>query len=229
MSTTRQAADRMGVGASARVDCSVPAGAPTTTRFIPRRIAVPLVLLLLVPYTAYFWASPTGLGSTILGFLPGLIGIGLLLGSGFQTPDLYLRPGHLSRRGGLALAAVFPLLAVIVASGTWSGWDRAHPLESALGGVAQELYFRASVLPAMLWLLRGRLRSALVGHGMLSVAWHARMFTQSGLVLGVVIFLVLLIAQLAWGYAANHDRTVVWVTLQHMAFLVAMSPFTWGY
>ena len=84
------------------------------------------------------------------------------------------------------------------------------------------------MLPVVLWLLRGRLTQALVLQALLDVLWHARMFTQAPPVFGVVIFSVLFLTELGWGYAAHHDRTLAWVVVQHSAFLVAMSAFTWG-
>jgi Type II CAAX prenyl endopeptidase Rce1-like len=223
----------MNVQSTARLESALPPATPTRaprrTGIFSRTVAAALVLPLLLPYSAYFWVSPSGAGATLLGFVPGVVGTSLLLAGGFGSGDLYLRLGRLSRAGALALAGVFPLLAVIVASGAWSGWDGPRAVESAMGGLAQELYFRASLLPALLWLLRGSVRRAIVGQALLDVTWHARMFTQSGLVLGAVIFLVLLVTKLAWAYAVHHDRTLAWVTLQHSAFLVAMSLFTWEY
>jgi hypothetical protein len=54
------------------------------------------------------------------------------------------------------------------------------------------------------------------------------MFTQAPPAAWVGIFLVLFLAKLSWGYAAHHDRTLIWVATQHSVFLVAMSLFTWG-
>ncbi len=194
----------------------------------PSVAAVVGVLLLLAPYTLYFWMAPRGVLAVLLGFLPGLLGTAALLRAGFSRDALYLRAGRLSWRGGLVLLGVFPLLGVILASGTWQGWDAGFAVESTLSGLSQELYFRASLLPALLWLAGGRLALALPVHALLDVLWHGRMFTQMPPVAWPVVFLVLFVAKLGWGYAAHHDRTLVWVIAQHSLFLVAMSLFTWG-
>jgi hypothetical protein len=190
-------------------------------------LAVALVLLLLGPYAAHFWHSPRGVAGTLLGLVPGLLAVALLLAAGFGRADLYLRIGRLSARGLAALVGVSPLLAVILASGTWQGWDAAYAVESALGGVAQELYFRAALLPALRWCFLGRFAPALAAHALLHVLWHGRMFVQAPPAAWPLFFVVQFLAMLGWGYAAHRDRTLLWVVLQHSAFLIAMSPFVW--
>ena len=46
------------------------------------------VLLLLAPYTVYFWVAPRGVLAVPLGSLPGLLGTAALLRTGFSRDDL---------------------------------------------------------------------------------------------------------------------------------------------
>jgi hypothetical protein len=190
-----------------------------------RNFAIVGTLLLFVPYTAYFWVSPRGVAGVALGFLPGALGVALLLTAGLTRHDCYLRMAPLSGSGLLALAAVVPFLAVILPAGEWQGFEARRALEAALGGPQQELYFRASLLPALLIVFRGRPIPALCCTTLLSVLWHARMFTLAPLPAWLLIGLVLGLGHFAWTWQVSHDRTLVWATAEHSLLLTVMSFF----
>ena len=139
------------------------------------RTAAAAVLVLWVPYTVYFAVDPGSVPGALLGLAPGVLGVGLLLGAGFAPAECFLRVAPLSRAGGAALAGVAVLLAPIVAAGRWVGWDWLGVLVLApLSGVSQELYFRSSLLPALLHVCGNRAALALALHGVLFTLWHLR-------------------------------------------------------
>lgn len=139
------------------------------------RTAAAAVLVLWVPYTVYFAVDPGSVPGALLGLAPGVLGVGLLLGAGFGPADCFLRVAPLSRAGGAALAGVAVLLVPIVAAGRWVGWDWLGVLVLApLSGVSQELYFRSSLLPALLHVCGHRAALALALHGVLFTLWHLR-------------------------------------------------------
>ena len=187
------------------------------------RIAVALVVLLLLPYTWYFAVDPDGFAGAVLELVPGVVGVGLLLAAGLRRGDCFLRLGRPSRSGLVALAAVTLLLLPILASGSWAGWSWAGVLFYApLGGVAQELYFRASLLPALL-LAVDRAPVALALHAVLFMLWHLRTMLEMPRPLALVTAAVLSAAGLGWGWQTMRDRTVVWAMVQHTSFLMPMT------
>jgi hypothetical protein len=190
---------------------------------IGRTTAAAGVLLLLIPYTVYFWFDPAGVAGVVLGFIPGLVAVGILLAAGFALRECNLQVARITRRGLLVLVALTPLLAVILTAGEWSGWDLGYALQAALSGISQELYFRAALLPVAVWLFPARLWWALGVHAGLFVAWHLHMFMEAPLVAWVPIIIVLFLTGFGWGWQVHHDRTIVWTMLQHSLFLIAMS------
>ncbi len=184
--------------------------------------AVGIVLLLWLAYTvlqtlsvvlemSQAWSAP-------LAFLPGILGVAALLRAGMTREACYLRLGGLSRRGIAVLAAVFVLaLSAILPVMEWAGWSWMAALVYApAGGVAQELFFRAALLPAMETLLPGRPRLALVLHAALFGLWHiAPAFVGAPAWAVIAVMLVPFLSGLGWGWQVRHDRTVVWAMVQH--------------
>jgi hypothetical protein len=167
----------------------------------------------------------------VLAFLPGLAGQALLARAGVPAARRYLRPAPLSRAGAAALVATTLLLLPILGSSSgWTGW---RPLAALVGapasGLAQELYFRASLLPALERVLPERRRLALLLHALLFVGYHLRTFLLlPSLAIGAVVATVLFLAGVGWGWQVQRDRTVVWAVAQHAGFLVLMSGFGWS-
>jgi hypothetical protein len=187
------------------------------------RVAVALVVLLLPPYTWYFAVDPDGVAGALLELVPGVVGVGLLLAAGLRPSDCFLRLAPPSRKGLTVLAGVTVLLLPILSSGSWVGWSWAGVLIYApLSGVAQELYFRSSLLPALL-LVVDRAPLALVLHAVLFMLWHLRTMLEMPWALALVTAAVLLTAGLGWGWQTMHDRTVVWAMVQHTSFLMPMA------
>jgi hypothetical protein len=165
---------------------------------------------------------------TVLGLAVGVTAVGLLLVSGWTASDCFLGPGRLSKRGALALGWLLLLWPFVLATGRWVGWDAGRAVTQALGGVAQELYFRAALLPLLLVLLRGRSWPALVLHALLFTVWHAGavLITPREAAAGVVALLVVaLLAGLSWGWQTLHDGTVRWAVAHHALLWVVGSLF----
>jgi hypothetical protein len=170
-------------------------------------------------------SEPVG---TALSLIAGVAAIGLLLAAGWTASDCYLGPGRLSGRGALALGWLLLLWPFVLATGQWVGWDAGRAVTQALGGVAQELYFRAALLPLMLALLRGRSWVALFLHALLFTVWHAGavLVTPREAAAGVVALLVVaLLAGLSWGWQTLHDGTVRWAMAHHALLWVVGSLF----
>jgi membrane protease YdiL (CAAX protease family) len=170
-------------------------------------------------------SEPVG---TALGLAVGAAAIGLLLASGWSRSDCFLGRGRLSGRGALALGWLLLLWPFVLATGQWVGWDTGRAVTQALGGVAQELYFRAALLPLLLVLFAGRRWRALVVHAVLFTVWHAGavLITPREAAAGVVALLVVaLLAGISWGWQTLHDGTVWWAMAHHALLWVVGSLF----
>lgn len=165
---------------------------------------------------------------TVLGLLVGVAAIGLLLAAGWTAEDCYLGPGRLSRRGAIALGWLLVLWPFVLSTGQWIGWDPARAVTQAFGGVAQELYFRAALLPLLVVLLRGKAWTALLVHAALFTIWHggAVLVTPPEAAGGVVALLVVaFLAGISWGWQTLHDGTVRWAMAHHALLWVVGSLF----
>jgi len=196
--------------------------ADVSRRGISRTAALVVVLLLWAAYTTLQTLFVTGdiseTWSAILAFLPGVIGVAVLLAAGRSRADLFLRIAPLSR-GGLVVLIVIAVvgLAVVVPFGTWQGWNwTAALLYAPASGVSQELFFRAALLPALLWVLKQRPRLALILHAVLFGLWHiGPFFVGAPIWAGVAVVMVPLLCGVGWGWQVQHDRTVLWAMVQH--------------
>ncbi len=145
---------------------------------LPFIAALLITLVMGVGMTALDVWQPAEPRLSILAFLPGLVSIAVLLASGSSRSDLYLRFGKLSRPGLIALAVTTILLLPILGSTTgWGGWKWLPALVYApASGIAQELYFRSSLLPALERALGGKKIPALLLHGLVFIGYHLRTF-----------------------------------------------------
>jgi membrane protease YdiL (CAAX protease family) len=196
------------------------------------RVAVGIVLLLWLSYTVLQTLSVvqslSEVWSAALGFLPGILGVGALLVAGLTRRDCYLQLGRLSWPGFAVLTAVFAFaLSAILPVSEWAGWSWVAALVYApAGGVAQELYFRAALLPAMEALLPDRSRLALVLHAALFGLWHiAPLFVGAPAWAVAAVMLVPFLSGLGWGWQVRRDRTVVWAMVQHSLIWVVGLQF----
>ena len=184
--------------------------------------AVAGVLLLWAAYTVLqtlFVVGAVSEGeSAFLGFLPGILGVGALWAAGRSRQDCYLKVEPLSWKGFGVLAALFVLaLAVVLPFGAWQGWNwKAALVYAPASGISQELFFRASLLPALERALEKRKRLALILHSVLFGLWHiGPLFVGAPAWAVVAVMFVPFLSGLGWGWQVQHDRTVVWAMVQH--------------
>lgn len=168
---------------------------------------------------------------SIISFLPGILSLGALSVAGFTRRECNLIIARLSKPGLFVLAGTsLLLLPILLSSSGAAGWNWLAGLVYApASGIAQELYFRACLLPALLRLFHGRTWPALCVHSLIFVGYHLRTFRSiTSIQLCIMVGAVLFLAGVGWGRQSQMDRTVAWTTLHHSVFLTLMSVFTWG-
>lgn len=166
-----------------------------------------------------------------LAFLSGLAGVLSLRQGGFPQEACFLQLRRPSRGSLIALLVLSLALWPVLAGGRWVGANLQAAFLQAAGGVAQELFFRAVLLPLLLALFPGRPLRAIFLHAVLFSIWHAGAFlvTPAGMIAGpIAIMTVSFIGGLVWGVVTVRDGTVVWATIQHTLFWVIGSMFALG-
>jgi membrane protease YdiL (CAAX protease family) len=197
-------------------------------------VLVPVLILWLVYSTLQTLGTMEHLSvelNALLGFLPGLLGVGVLRAAGFSLEDCYLRVRPLSRPSLGVLAGVYVFsLGAILPSGVWQGWDWVAALVYApAGGVSQELFFRAVLLPVLLSIFRNRLWLGLTVHSVLFGLWHiGPLFIGAPLVIVFAVMLVPFLSGLGWGWAVQRDQTVLWAMIQHSLIWFIGLQFSYG-
>ncbi len=198
-------------------------------RVFPLALVVTLAMALF--YTVLDTRQPPEPVLSLLAFVPGCVSLLALSAAGMTRSELNLRLLPISRPGLIALASVTILLLPILGSSTaWLGWRWLPVLVYApASGIAQELYFRSSLLPALERTFAGKKKVALLVHAAIFIGFHFRTFRSiSELAPAMVVATVLFLAGCAWGWQVQKDRTVIWAMIQHSAFLVLMSMFDWA-
>jgi membrane protease YdiL (CAAX protease family) len=117
-----------------------------------------------------------------------------------------------------ALAAVLPF-------GSWAGWNWWAALVLApASGVAQELFFRSTLLPAMELACGDRTRRALILHSALFGLWHiGPLFVGAPLWAVLAVMGVPFLSGIGWGWQVRRDRTVIWAMIQHsLIWMIAL-------
>jgi membrane protease YdiL (CAAX protease family) len=167
---------------------------------------------------------------SILAFVPGLLGVAALTLAGFSREELRLQFRPLSRAGATALAVTTVLLLPILLSNSgFLGWRWLPALIWApASGIAQELYFRGTLLPGLERAIGNR-RWALLAHLPVFVLFHLRLYLALPSVpIALLCTLVLGAAGFSWGWQVQRDDTLVWAIAQHSVFLMLMSLFAFG-
>jgi Type II CAAX prenyl endopeptidase Rce1-like len=193
-------------------------------------VSLAVTLSMGVLYTALDMLQPPEPVHSLLAFAPGTISLIALRGAGLSRAELNVRLAWISLPGLAALAVTTILLLPILGSSTsWVGWRWMPALVYApASGIAQELYFRSSLLPGLERAFNHRKAMALFLHSALFVGFHFRTFQAiPSLPLVLVVIVVLFLAGCGWGWQVQRDHTVVWSMLQHSLFLVLMSMFDW--
>jgi membrane protease YdiL (CAAX protease family) len=161
----------------------------------------------------------------LIGLAISALAVGALFRSGFSGRDCFLAYSRLSGRGALALLPIVMLWPFVLATGVYIGFDVAGAVEGVFGSVAQELYFRAALLPALLAMMPPR--RALILHTLAFGGWHggALLAAPEALAGALAIIIVSLGAGYAWGWQTMRDRTVVWAMGHHSLLWIAGSFF----
>jgi len=198
---------------------------------LPKSIYATLTIGLIL----FFWLAYTALQtlfvlgyvseawSAILGFAPGVLGVGALLLAGGSRADCFLQFKRLSWAGFAVLAGIFVFaLAAVLPFSVWQGWSWLAALVYApASGISQELFFRSSLLPAFRVAFPGRSGLALVLHSILFGLWHiGPLFLGAPPWAVVAVMFVPFLSGLGWGWQVKRDRTIVWAMLQHSLFWV---------
>jgi membrane protease YdiL (CAAX protease family) len=198
---------------------------------IPFVVALFITLIMGIAITVLDVLQPTEPVFSILAFIPGIISIAVLSASGLSRAELNLRLAWASLPGLVALAATTLLLLPILGSSTgWIGWQWLPGLVYApASGIAQEIYFRASLLPALERVVHGKRVIAILLHAVIFVGYHYRTFRSvPSLPIAILVAVVLFTAGCGWAWQVQRDRTVFWAIVQHSLFLMLMSMFEWA-
>jgi membrane protease YdiL (CAAX protease family) len=198
---------------------------------LPFIIALILTLVMGIALTVLDVLQPSEPALSILAFIPGVISIVVLSAAGLSRVELNLRFKMISRPGLAGLAAVTVLMLPILGSSTgWAGWQWLPALVYApASGIAQELYFRGSLLPALERASHGKKTAAILLHALVFVGYHFRTFRSvPSLPIAILVAIVLFAAGCGWAWQVQRDRTVFWAIVQHSLFLMFMSMFEWA-
>ncbi len=135
-----------------------------------------------------------------------------------------------SLKGIVALALVSLALAGPILTSAYVGFTPlAVFLLAPASAIAQELFFRAGLLPAMHRMFPGRPGAANLAHAALFGLWHvprAMIFSPINPFLGALMLVeVTGMAGFGWGWQVRHDGTIGWSTLHHWLLLSVMSLF----
>ena len=211
---------------------NMPTSRVTTGKRLSQPIAIGMVFLLWLSYTAIQTLTVTGhipdAMSAVLSLVPGIFGILVLAAAGLAREQLFLRMAPLSWKGFLVLAGIFLFaLSAILPFGAWRGWNWMAALVYApASGVAQELFFRSALLPAFLLILKERSSLALLLHALLFGLWHiGPLFVGAPIWAVLAVMLVPFVSGIGWGWQVMHDRTVYWAMVQHTLIWVIAGQF----
>lgn len=195
-------------------------------------VAVSAVLLLWAGYTLlqilFVMGYVTEDGSAVLGFVPGVLALGVLWAAGLSRQECFLTIKPLSWKGFGVLAALFVFaLAAILPFSVWQGWSwTAAFVYAPASGISQELFFRAALLPALRMILKKRKRLALILHSALFGFWHmGPLFVGAPIWAVIAVMLVPFLSGLGWGWEVQHDQTIVWAMVQHSLIWVVGLQF----
>ena len=167
----------------------------------------------------------------MLRLLPRLAGVAILFSESLPAQYHYLRLGRISIAGlALYAALLIPYVFGILPTGRFVGWNPPEALIYApIGALSQEISFRASLLPLLLWLQEGHRWPALLIPALLFGLWHiGAIFAGASLAEAIPVILVPFAFGIAWGWQVVRDRTVFWAVLHHTLLLVMMSFYTWA-
>lgn len=193
-------------------------------------LATGIILSLWLVYTVVYTLPLRNALSAALEIIPGALGLRVLIaGLGFKPEDCYLRLRPISKQGFALLMSFLIVLIPILLTGRWVGWNwTAGLIYAPASGIAQELFFRASLLPITIKLFKRNRLLAVVVQSALFTIWHMPLaFTTAPLAGAIAVVIVTFIGGMVWGWQVQRDRTVYWAMCQHIVYLILMSLFVW--
>ncbi len=199
---------------------------------LPFRITLRMVILLWMANVFLFALYLKEPFVSLAGFLPGALGIIVLFLSGFKREDCYLRFGWISWSGLgvyiLMLTLMVPVVLTGIHSVKWAGWDWVMMLIYApASGIAQELYFRSTLLPTLRRAFTGRVFLALTISSLMFALYHAGMFLVAPVGVAAGALVVTFMAGMGWGWQVGHDKTVLWAMVHHSLLQMILRVFAW--
>ncbi len=190
------------------------------------------VLLMWLAYTLLFALYLQEPWPSILGFLPGVIGLMALLAMGSTLKDCYLRFARISLPGFIVYLGLFLLMIPVIATGLETGWAGINWLivlvYAPASGIAQELYFRSALLPLLERIFAGQARFTRIINALLFALFHTGMFLVAPAWVAFSAMLVTFVTGLGWGWQVQRDQTVIWAMLHHSLLQVILRLFVWA-
>jgi hypothetical protein len=196
-------------------------------------LAATICFVLWIVYTILYTLPLKDIYRVFLEPLPGIIGVIILSVTGFRDDRWYLRIAPLSARGlailgVMCLVLLAPLEPAILEGNSVAFHGFSIHFYALTSGIAQEIFFRAVLLPLCITGL-GKKLSGTALQALLFGLWHLPRAYQTAPItpwvgasmVGIVTFL----AGLGWGWQVQHDRTIIWTSVQHVVFLLVMSLF----
>ncbi len=86
-------------------------------------MAVAILLLIWLFYAFLYTINRDNTPAAFLEFIPGILGVMVLLGAGLSLRDCNLQPAPISRTGLLFLGASLLLMPLVWLTGRWVGWN----------------------------------------------------------------------------------------------------------
>ena len=129
-------------------------------------------------------------------------------------------------------ATMLLLMAPVVLTGyqstSWAGWSWVVMLIYApASGIAQELYFRSTLLPALMKVFTGRGLLALSISSLMFALYHLSMFLVAPAGVAVSAMVVTFLAGMGWGWQVGRDKTVFWAMAHHALLQMVLRVFVW--
>ena len=188
-----------------------------------KMVATRGVIALWLPYTALNTIFPGPVVTYGLGLALAILGLALLHFAGVSLRECFVRLAPLSRQGALLLLILLPVLTVAWFADRLQPWSPLDDLIYApASALAQELYFRASLLVALTMVFRGRKHVALLLQAILFGLWHLRAFATVPLAPATCIILATTVAGIVWGLQARRDGTMAYAAAEHALFLALL-------